>query len=548
MNSTRALIALSYLWLAIASAMATPKPIAPQSVAVLYNNQDPESEDLAKFYAEMRGIPRGNLIGLELSAKGEISRKEYNESLRDPLLSIFISRGWWKMAKTPQGQILPGASKITTLVCMRGVPYKIKRQPVQKNATSQEKKPATNFPPQIAKADEASVDSELTMFGVKNLPTLAFVNNPYFKKDLSISDAKLPYFLLVGRIDSPSYAICKRMIGDAIATEARGLWGTCYLDLAKKGGSYAIGDQWMESIAKLNDTIGIPTAIDRNKQTFVTNYPMNNASLYFGWYIKHKNGPLLNPSFKFRRGAFAVHLHSFSASNLRNPNTNWTGPILAKGAAATVGNVYEPYLQFTHHFDILHDRLIKGYSLVEAAYMACPTLSWQYVVLGDPLYRPFLHLDGSGDKDPSDRDYRAVRMATQLWGNDPDQWVKKLRTAAATKNNASLYEFLGLWHQYHHKDQVAIAFFQSASKKFMLSSDRLRQWLYTADIHRQQGNKKLAIATLKKAQIVITDIPETKSVTALLNILDPPPPPPAVKKPKGSSKKSPKGSPSKPKK
>ncbi len=508
---------------------AAPIPIATESVAVLYNNQIPESEELAKFYAKQRGIPRANLIGLELSKKGEITRQEYNDTLSEPLLAIFQSRQWWKMAKTPEGQILPSKSKITTLVCMRGVPYKIKRQAL--NTPSTKKLPA-----HFAKANEAAVDSELAMFGVQGLATLGPLNNPYFKKDISIAQAKLPFMLLVGRIDAPSYATCKRMISDAIATERRGLWGMCYLDFAKKGSNYAIGDQWLESIAKLNDELGIPTAIDKNKQTFTTNYPMNDAALYYGWYTGNKNGPLLNSKFRFRRGAVAIHLHSFSASNLRDANRNWTGPILTKGAAATVGNVYEPYLQFTHHFDILHDRLIKGYSLVEAAYMACPATSWQNVVLGDPLYRPFLHLDGSGTKDRFDRDYRAIRMANQLWGKTPETMVKKLRTTAADKSSATLYEYLGLWHRFHQQNQVAIAFFQTASRKHILNADRLRQWIYTADIQRESGDKQLAILTLKRAKAIIGDIPEIKSVTALLNILDPPAPPPAAAKKKTASK------------
>lgn len=506
----------------VLTATASPPPISPDSVAILYNNQEPESEELARTYALARNIPRSNLVGLELSKKGEITRKEYNDSLRDPLLALFKSRDWWQMGKTRDGQILPGSSKITTLVCMRGVPYKIKRAAVPQQ-------PNAKLPKHFSKANEAAVDSELAIVGVQNLPTLGPINNAYFKKDIGIASAKLPFMLLVGRIDAPSYAICKRMIYDAIETEKRGLWGMCYLDFAKKGAGYLIGDQWLGSIAKLNEQTGIPTVTDRNKQTYTTNYPMNNAALYYGWYTTHRNGPLLNPNFKFRRGAVAVHLHSYSASNLRDANKNWTGPILAKGAAATIGNIYEPYLHLTHHLDIFHDRLIKGYSLVEASYMACPSLSWQNVVLGDPLYRPFIHLDGSGEKDDFDRDYRAIRVANQVWGNEPEKLVKKLRTAAAAGSNATLYEYLGLWHRAKKQNQVAIAFFQTSSKKHMLNSDRLRQWLYTADIQREAGNKPLAIATLTQAKEITGDSPETKSVTALLNILNPPQPPPAKK-------------------
>jgi len=512
-------LAYSMIWSSAADLPGkSPQPINPKQVAVLYNNQIPESEALAKFYARERNIPRGNLIGLELSDKGEISRQEYNETLRDPLRAIFLSRGWWQLGRTAQGQTLPGSSKITTLVTVRGVPFKIKRSPLtEKNS----------LPAAFSKATEAAVDSELAICGIQGYKLPGPINNAYFKKNTSFSDAKLPFMLLVGRIDAPSYTTCKRLITDAIATEKRGLWGMCYLDIAKKGGNYAIGDQWIETIAQQNGKLGIPTVVDRNKQTFVTNYPMTNASLYYGWYTGTRNGPLLNKNFRFRRGAVAIHLHSFSASNLRDANRNWTGPLLEKGAAATVGNVYEPYLQLTHHFDILQDRLIQGYSLVEAAYMACPSLSWQTIVLGDPLYRPFIHLDGSGQKEASDRDYRALRVARQIWADEPELMVSKLRTAAASKANGNLYECLGLWYRAQHRNKIAIAFFQSAATKQILNADRLRQWLHIADIQREEGDKKHAIETLKHARALYPNIPETKAIVALLNIMDPPPPPPA---------------------
>jgi tetratricopeptide (TPR) repeat protein len=159
--------------------------------------------------------------------------------------------------------------------------------------------------------------------------------------------------------------------------------------------------------------------------------------------------------------------------------------------------------------------------------MAMPALSWQNVVLGDPLYRPFLHLDGSGEKADSDRDYRAIRIANERWGNEPETMVKKLRTAAAAKSNGRIYEYLGLWHRNLKQHEIAIAFFQSASKQHIKESDRLRQWLYTADIHRETGNKQLAVQILRQAKQLMGNIPESKATLALLNILDPPPPPPA---------------------
>lgn len=514
--------------------VARAAPIAPDSVAVLYNSSIPQSMDLATHYANVRKIPMENLVGIPLPDRGHIPRSAFNTSLRDPLREAFSRRGWWTFGRTPDGMILPASSKITTLVCVRGVPFKINRefipaaQPGETANTSQPAaKPVNELDARFAQSNEAAVDSELAMMGIQGIPTAGPLKNPYFKKDEPFATSKLPMMLLVGRIDGPSYEICKRMIDDALSTETHGLWGMCYLDIARKGGGYLLGDQWLENIAEMNFAKGIPTVIDKNKQTFTTNYPMCDAALYYGWYTKHKNGPLLNEHFQFRKGAIATHLHSFSASNLRDTGSHWTGPILAKGAAATLGNVHEPYLHLTHHFDIFHDRLIKGFSLVEAAYMAVPVLSWQNVVIGDPLYRPFLYLNGGGEITEQDRDYRIIRLANENWGDQPDTLVQKIRSVAAAKNNGKLYEYLGLWHRYRKDHKVAIAFFDSASKKHIKEPDQLRQWLYTADIHREAGNKQLAIQILRQANQRIPAIPESKTTQAILNILDPPPPPPA---------------------
>jgi len=85
----------------------------------------------------------------------------------------------------------------------------------------------------------------------------------------------------------------------------------------------------------------------------------------------------------------AVHIHSFSAHTLRSATEGWCGPLVARGVTATVGNVYEPYLEYLHRPDLLLGALVRGDDLVDAAYYALPVLSWQCVVIGDPLYRPF---------------------------------------------------------------------------------------------------------------------------------------------------------------
>ena len=112
-------------------------------------------------------------------------------------------------------------------------------------------------------------------------------------------------------------------------------------------------------------------------------------ALYFGWYSGNAEGPFTLPGFSFPPGAIALHIHSYSAATLRSATAGWCGPLLAHGVTATMGNVFEPYLHLTHRPDLFMRSLARGATLVDAAYFALPVLSWQAVLIGDPLYRPF---------------------------------------------------------------------------------------------------------------------------------------------------------------
>lgn len=512
-------------------AVAGPQAIPPQAVAVLYNSSERKSKALAEYYARKRSIPIGNLVGFPLPTTDSMSRVDYNAQLRDPLLKHFENEGWMKRKAVPGGGIQPVENSVRVLVTMRGVPFKISRTP---DTIPPEAKKRRHYIPS-EHGNEASVDSELSLLGITGYPIKGSINNPYFGQDDSVMAPSHTSFLTVGRIDGPSYPLCQQLIDDAIATEESGLWGMSYLDLSRKGEGYEVGDEWIKTIGALNHRVGIPTVLDANRDTFVTNYPMRDPAVYFGWYTDQRNGPLLNPKFKFRQGAVAVHLHSFSAFELRNPNKRWTGPLLAKGAAATLGNVYEPFLRQTHHLHVFYDRLLKGYTLVEAAAMAIPKFSWQGVVLGDPLYRPFVVRDPLSLSKDSDREYKALRTGFERWGKEPATLVAKLRTAAARMNSGVLYEALGLYYLNGGKPKEAAAFFASAHDKYLPFPDKLRTTLHAIEIERQAGNKQQAVLHLRKLEALFVKLtaetppedvpPEGKAITALLSILDPPAPP-----------------------
>ena len=64
-----------------------------------------------------------------------------------------------------------------------------------------------------------------------------------------------------------------------------------------------------------------------------------------------------------------------------------TGDYIQEGASGASGHVYEPYLHLCPRPDILLPAYYSGRTLAESYYMAIPGLSWQNIVVGDPLCR-----------------------------------------------------------------------------------------------------------------------------------------------------------------
>ena len=88
-------------------------------------------------------------------------------------------------------------------------------------------------------------------------------------------------------------------------------------------------------------------------------------------------------------GAFAYHLHSFSAAQFAPDQSFLGGPLLAKGATISMGCVAEPYLEYTPDLATFVGGWCTGVHFGEAAYASQRALSWQITVVGDPLYRPY---------------------------------------------------------------------------------------------------------------------------------------------------------------
>ncbi len=516
-------IALVSGWLAGLATLAGAVP-PPGAVAILYNSAIPESRRLAEFYREARDIPAQNLIALEMPITADISRHQYETTILQPLRAEFDRRAWWQRGRDATGLTLPVLNRIRVLVTMRGVPLRIQPNPKPAPPAGA---PVAAHPP-VTGHDEASVDSELAIFGVEGVAAMGSVPNKFYRSQKSITGPELPFLVLTARIDASSYATCERMIRDALAVEKTGLWGMAYVDIANK---FPQGDAWLEEVVKANIKAGIPTVVDRFNDTFPRNYPMRDAALYFGWYEWNVNGPFLNPRFAFRPGAVAMHLHSFSAQQLTNPKQNWSAALLERGAAVTIGNVYEPYLHMTHDFGILQQQLLAGDCWVEACWKAITAASWQAVVLGDPLYRPFKHLVGGGVRRPADNDFRALGAAAQRWGQDPTERIKQLDQATARTSSGVLAEAAGLEFLHLNLTAEAAVRFRRAKELLVATEDKLRQDFHLIAIDRAAKRRDQALRGLREAQTRYGPIPEADALQGWLDILDPQPPPAPKPKP-----------------
>jgi len=363
-------------------ASAASEEALREATVVIFNNRDARSQTLAEFYRKAREIPEENVIGLATAIAETITRKQYNEEIAVPLRRELIARGFWDADSATRGAVR--GTKVRFCVLMRGIPVRIQRDATIQDAPAGLQEP---FKPR----NEAAVDSELAALGLGVHPLCGPINNPYFKSYLPILDHAMPAgFLVVARLDAPLGSEAERMVTDSIEVEANGLWGSAYLDTrGLKSGQYRQGDQWILDAGASLRKAGVPVFLDGREARFPKAFMPDDVAWYLGWYTANADGPFREERFRFVPGAIAVHIHSFSGETVRNPGKRWVGPLIARGAAATLGNVFEPYLELTPHLDIFTDRLLKGYTFGEAAYMSLRAISWQTTLVGDPLYRPY---------------------------------------------------------------------------------------------------------------------------------------------------------------
>jgi uncharacterized protein (TIGR03790 family) len=503
-----ALLTIVVLACALFRAGATQEDLR-QHLLIVYNKNALNSEKLARYYAEKRQIPDERLLGIDCPDQEEIDRRTYEDKISGPIGACLIEKGWIKRQATalaigPKTIQVEAATEneIWVIVLIRGIPLKI-----QNDSSIKEDLP---LQPALS-TNAASVDSELATLPTLGTPLTGPILNAYYfsgyARDFDAQDARKQ--ILVARLDAPVASEVRRMIDESLSAEANRLTGYACIDargLTDKNNPYSMGDEWMRNTLITLNREGWPIEFDNRPELIPANSPITQVALYAGWYTENAEGPFFQPPRRFSIGAIAYHLHSYSAATLHSRTAHWCGPLISAGAAATMGCVYEPYLDLTPHIDIFFDRLLQGYTFAEAAYMSQKVLSWMTTMVGDPLYRPFREklpqaLENARKEQRINTDWLELQQANLNFQHDP--------TAAPLLKKQFLAIGAGdyLWEGYGdllsrenvstYKDEIIAAYKQSM-KLYFGAIDQIRIGIKLSKIYVQTDQKPLALAILKQ--------------------------------------------------
>ena len=286
-------------------------------VVVVYNSRVPESKRVAEYYAEKRQVPKEQVIGLALSKEEIITREDYRKELEEPLWKALLDKKLITLRGDANDTKLTFPSvaqaKVRYVVLCYGVPLKISKA-AGLNETGIDNIPA------VLRENYAAVDSELSLLPMKtrNLNITGPVNSPFYGTTNATLLNPTNGLLMVARLDGPTEAIAKGLVDKALEAEKDGLWGRAYIDLRGiNEGEFKQGENWLKLAGEVTSKLGWETIIDNKPETFPRGFPMSQVGFYFGWYDGNVSGPFTWGEPEFMPGAFAYHLHSFSADSIR---------------------------------------------------------------------------------------------------------------------------------------------------------------------------------------------------------------------------------------
>ena len=511
-----------------------------EEVVVVYNRNVPESKEVARYYARQRQVPADQVLGFDITGTEHISRANYRDQIEHPLLRKLEANRWLVYEKAAEGNHgtvidevnVNGAAALGTLPLVKakiryavlcyGVPYVIAED------TNIVEKAAEKIQLPLRR-NEAAVDSELACLPMAKsgyILTGFTLNSMYLATNAAVLNPTNG-LLIVARLDGPTPAIARGLVDKAMQAERDGLWGRAYFDARGfTNGPYLVGDEWIRNAARICRRQGYETILDDAPPTFPAAFPLSQVAFYAGWYDTHVSGPFTRDKVEFMPGAFAYHLHSYSARTLRDPTQNWVAPLLQKGVTATMGCVLEPYLEATPDIASFFARFLHGFTFGEAAYASMRALSWQITVVGDPLYRPFGRNPRELHEDLARRRSKLIEWShlrvidlNEALDTPAKEVMEYLEKLPETRGSGVLSEKLGNVYYACDRKVQAVAMYRRAlvldpspqqKTRLMLT---LSQWL--ADLERERE----ALEALRQFQDAFPDYPDPLAIWQRLSPL-----------------------------
>ena len=338
----------------------------PANVLVVINDNSPLSRSVGEYYARRRLIPARNLCRLRTTAEEEIPRAIYTREIAAPIADCLRANGL--------------VEQILYIATTAGVPLRVAGSGG-------------------LDGEVAAVDSELTllysdMHSGQPHRTRGMIPNPFFaRKDAKFDHSEFPIYL-VTRLAAYDFAGVRAIIDRALQAANRGKF---VIDL--KSITDTDGNSWLRNAA-----IALPKERVVFEESAAVVYDQRDVIAYASWGSNDPSRHKRFLGFQWLPGAIATEFVSTDGRTFRRPPDNWnisdwekpdlwfagspqtmTADFLLEGATGASGHVAEPYLMTTPRPEFVLPAYYHGRNLAESFYLGLPALSWQNIVVGDPL-------------------------------------------------------------------------------------------------------------------------------------------------------------------
>jgi uncharacterized protein (TIGR03790 family) len=341
----------------------------PKNVLIVINDNSALSREIGEYYARRRGVPGKNICRIRTTQQESIRRSDYNREIAAPIANFLRAN-----------QL---TESVLYIVTTAGVPLRVLRTSGDGMTT-----------------DGAAVDSELTLLysdmhsGHPHALT-GSLPSPFFgKRDAKFAHPQFPMYL-VTRLAAYDFDGVKGIVDRALEAKNQGKF---VIDLKASGGS-ATGDDWLREAAAL-----LPkdrTVLDESMKVL---YDQTDVIGYASWGSNDPNRDQRFVRFHWLPGAIMTEFVSTNARTFARPPDTWnitgwgtpslyfagspqsmTADYILEGVTGASGHTDEPYLTLTPRPEYLLPAYYQGRNLAESYYLAIRGLSWQNIVVGDPL-------------------------------------------------------------------------------------------------------------------------------------------------------------------